>query len=420
MSSKFRQFSKKQLQVLTWWANPVISQKYNAVIADGSIRSGKTMSMSLSFVLWAMSNFNECNFAICGKTVGSCRRNVITPLLSMIRQRYRIKDKRSDNVIIIESGNIKNSFYIFGGKDESSQDLIQGITLAGVLLDEVALMPQSFVNQATGRCSVEGARFWFNCNPDTPYHWFYQNWIKKADEKNALHLHFTMDDNLTLSEETKKRYQSMYSGTFYERYILGLWVAAEGLIYPMFSKALHVVKAEPRHCSKYYVSIDYGTLNPFSAGLWGKSGNIWYRIKEYYYDGRKQGYQKTDEEYYTELEQLTKGLNVTGVIVDPSAASFITVIRRKGRYNVIPADNNVLDGIRYTADCLKNNKIKFNECCENTFAEFVSYVWDTKYAQKTGEDKPVKEHDHAMDDIRYFCYTVLSRESGLGVVRLGR
>ena len=420
MSVKFKQFSKKQLQVLTWWANPVISQKYNAVIADGSIRSGKTMSMSLSFVLWAMSNFNECNFAICGKTVGSCRRNVITPLIGMIRQRYRIKDKRSDNVITIESGNIKNSFYIFGGKDESSQDLIQGITLAGVLLDEVALMPQSFVNQATGRCSVEGARFWFNCNPDTPYHWFYQNWIKKADEKNALHLRFTMDDNLTLSEETKKRYQSMYSGTFYERYILGLWVAAEGLIYPMFSKALHVVQAEPRHYSKYYVSVDYGTLNPFSAGLWGKSGNIWYRIKEYYYDGRKQGYQKTDEEYYKELEQLTKGLNVTGVIVDPSAASFITVIRRKGRYNVIPADNNVLDGIRYTADCLKNNKIKFNECCENTFAEFVSYVWDTKYAQKTGEDKPVKEHDHAMDDIRYFCYTVLSRESGLGVVRLGR
>ena len=420
MSVKFKQFSKKQLQVLTWWANPIISQKYNAVIADGSIRSGKTMSMSLSFVLWAMSNFNECNFAICGKTVGSCRRNVITPLLGMIRQRYRIKDKRSDNVITIESGNIKNSFYIFGGKDESSQDLIQGITLAGVLLDEVALMPQSFVNQATGRCSVEGARFWFNCNPDTPYHWFYQNWIKKADEKKALHLHFTMDDNLTLSEETKKRYQSMYSGTFYERYILGLWVAAEGLIYPMFSKALHVVKEEPRHYSKYYVSVDYGTLNPFSAGLWGKSGKIWYRIKEYYYDGRKQGYQKTDEEYYAELERLTKGVNVTSVIVDPSAASFITVIRRKGRYNVIPADNNVLDGIRYTSDCIKNNKIKFNECCENTFAEFVSYVWDTKYAQKTGEDKPVKEHDHAMDDIRYFCYTVLSRESGLGVVRLGR
>ncbi len=422
--SKFKTFSKKQLQVLTWWANPIISAKYDAIIADGSIRSGKTMSMSLSFILWAMSNFNECNFAICGKTVGSCRRNVITPLLQMIRQRFKIKDKRSDNVIVIEQNGIQNSFYIFGGKDESSQDLIQGITLAGVLLDEVALMPQSFVNQATGRCSVQGAKFWFNCNPDTPYHWFYEEWLgkddEKAKEKKALHLHFTMNDNLTLSTETKERYQSMYSGTFYERYILGLWVAAEGLIYPMFDKKKHVVKTENRYYSQYYISIDYGTLNPFSAGLWGKSGNIWYRIREYYYDGRKKGHQKTDEEYYRELEKLTNGLHITSIIVDPSAASFITLIRRKGRYNVIPANNDVLDGIRYTSDCIKNSRILFNDCCENTFAEFVSYIWDTKHAEKTGEDKPVKEHDHAMDDIRYFCYTVLHRNSGVGVVNLRR
>lgn len=422
--SKFKQFSKKQLQVLTWWANPIVSAKYDAIIADGSIRSGKTMSMSLSFILWAMNSFNECNFAICGKTVGSCRRNVITPLIGMINQRYKIKDKRSDNVIVIEQGGVQNSFYIFGGKDESSQDLIQGITLAGVLLDEVALMPQSFVNQATGRCSVNGAKFWFNCNPDTPYHWFYEEWIgkddKKAKEKKVLHLHFTMEDNLTLSNETKERYQSMYSGTFYERYILGLWVAAEGLIYPMFDKNRHIVKTENRYYSQYFVSIDYGTLNPFSAGLWGKSGNVWYRIKEYYYDGRKKGHQKTDEEYYQELEKLTNGLHITSIIVDPSAASFITLIRRKGKYNVIPAKNDVLDGIRYTSDCIKNGKILFNDCCDNTFSEFVSYIWDTKHAEKTGEDKPVKEHDHAMDDIRYFCYTVLHRNSGVGVVNLRR
>lgn len=422
--SKFKQFSKKQLQVLTWWANPIISAKYDAIIADGSIRSGKTMSMSLSFILWAMSNFNECNFAICGKTVGSCRRNVITPLLQMIRQRFKIKDKRSDNVIVIEQNGIQNSFYIFGGKDESSQDLIQGITLAGVLLDEVALMPQSFVNQATGRCSMSGAKFWFNCNPDTPYHWFYEEWLgkddEKAKEKKALHLHFTMDDNLTLSKETKERYQSMYSGTFYERYILGLWVAAEGLIYPFFDKNKHVVKTEPRRYTQYYVSVDYGTLNPFSAGLWGKSGNVWYRIREYYYDGRKKGHQKTDEEYYQEVEKLINGLHVTSLIVDPSAASFIALIRRKGRYNVIPAKNDVLDGIRYTSDCLKNGRILFNDCCENTFSEFVSYIWDTKHAEKTGEDKPVKEHDHAMDDTRYFCYTILHRNSGVGVVNLRR
>lgn len=422
--SKFKIFSKKQLQVLTWWANPAIADKYDAIIADGSIRSGKTMSMSLSFILWAMSNFNECNFAICGKTVGSCRRNVITPLLQMIRHRFRIKDKRSDNVIVIEQNGIQNSFYIFGGKDESSQDLIQGITLAGVLLDEVALMPQSFVNQATGRCSVNGAKFWFNCNPDTPYHWFYEEWLgkndEKAKEKKALHLHFTMCDNLTLSAETKERYESMYSGTFYERYIRGLWVAAEGLIYPLFNKKIHVVKTEPRRYTQYYVSVDYGTLNPFSAGLWGKCGNAWYRIREYYYDGRKKGHQKTDEEYYQEVEKLINGLHVTSLIVDPSAASFITLIRRKGKYNVIPAKNDVLDGIRYTSDCIKNGRILFNDCCKNIFSEFVSYIWDTHYAKKTGEDRPVKEHDHAMDEMRYFCYTILHRNDGVGVVNLRR
>ena len=142
---KIKPFSEKQLKVMTWWVNPEISQKYSAVIADGSIRSGKTMSMSLSFAIWAMTNFNGCNFAICGKTVGSCRRNVIKPLLDMIRSRYKISDKRSENLIVIENGEVKNYFYLFGGKDESSQDLIQGITLAGVMLDEVALMPRSFV-----------------------------------------------------------------------------------------------------------------------------------------------------------------------------------------------------------------------------------------------------------------------------------
>ena len=205
---KIKSFSDKQAKVMTWWANEAISKKYNAVIADGSIRSGKTMSMSLSFVLWAMTNFDGCNFAVCGKTVGSCRRNVIKPLLDMIRKRYVIQDKRSENLIVIQKGERYNYFYLFGGKDESSQDLIQGITLAGVMLDEVALMPRSFVEQALGRCSVTGSRFWFNCNPDNPYHWFYQEWIQKADEKKALYLHFTMDDNLTLSEEVKSRYYS--------------------------------------------------------------------------------------------------------------------------------------------------------------------------------------------------------------------
>lgn len=417
--SSFKQFSRRQLQVLSWWTTPDIADKYNAVIADGSIRSGKTMSMSLSFVLWAMTRFNGCNFAICGKTVGSCRRNVIKPLLDMINSRYIICDKRSENLIVIEQNGRANNFYVFGGKDESSQDLIQGITLAGVLLDEVALMPRSFVDQAIARCSVPGSKMWFNCNPDTPYHWFYREWIKKAAEKKVLYLHFCMDDNLTLSDEIKQRYQSLYTGSFFDRYILGKWVAADGLIYPMFSKSANVVPTVDRPYHNYYVSCDYGTLNPFSIGLWGQSGGVWYRVKEYYYDGRERGRQKTDEEYYKELCKLIGNRPIRSVIVDPSAASFIEVIRRHGKYNVQKADNAVLDGIRLTATCLQDGKIKFNDCCTNTFAEFVSYVWDTKHAEKTGEDKPVKEHDHAMDDIRYFCKTIIDK-NGAGVIKLRR
>ena len=417
---EIKPFSEKQLKVLTWWRHPAVSKKYFAVIADGSIRSGKTVSMSLSFVLWAMETFNGYNFAFCGKTVGSCRRNVIKPLLSMIGGMYCIKDRRSDNCITIRKGKAENNFYIFGGRDESSQDLIQGITLAGVMLDEVALMPRSFVEQALGRCSVEGSRLWFNCNPDNPYHWFYQQWIKQAEKKHALYLHFTMDDNLTLSEAVKKRYYTLWSGNFYERYILGKWVAADGIVYPMFDKMTCVVPAENRYYSRMYVSIDYGTVNPTSMGLWGLCDKTWYRIRESYFDSRKEGYSKTDEEHYADLVKLIGGCNIRAVIVDPSAASFIQTIRRHGKYAVIHANNRVLDGIRLTSQCIQNHKIMFNDCCENSFREFASYVWDTQASARRGIDTVVKQNDHAMDDIRYFCMEVLKHESEVIGVRLRR
>ena len=233
----FQPFSRKQRQVLNWWTEESPVKDCDGTIADGAIRSGKTVSMSLSFVLWAMSSFQGQNFAMCGKTIGSFRRNVLFWLKLMLKSRgYRVSDHRADNLVVISKGDVENYFYIFGGKDERSQDLIQGITLAGVFFDEVALMPESFVNQATGRCSVDGSKFWFNCNPDGPYHWFKQNWIDQKEKKNLIYLHFTMDDNLSLSEKVKIRYRGMYSGVFYQRYILGLWCMAEGIIYDMFDK----------------------------------------------------------------------------------------------------------------------------------------------------------------------------------------
>ncbi|WP_238884498.1 PBSX family phage terminase large subunit [Clostridium sp. YIM B02551] len=407
---KFSPFSVKQLKVLNWWLpNSPVKDK-DGIIADGSIRSGKTLSMSLSYVLWAMSTFENQSFGMCGKTIGSFRRNVLFWLKLMLKARkYKVDDLRADNLVIISKNGVTNYFYIFGGKDERSQDLIQGITLAGVFFDEVALMPESFVNQATGRCSVDGSKYWFNCNPDGPYHWFKINWIDKKKEKNILYLHFTMDDNLSLSEEIKSRYKKMYSGVFYKRYILGLWVMAEGIIYDMFNEAVHKVANIFRAYTEYYVSIDYGTQNATVFILWGKCDGKWYAVKEYYYSGREEVKQKTDNKYYTDLEEFLGDIIPKEIIIDPSAASFIAVIREKGKYKVRKANNDVDDGIRNVSRALSLGLIFFNNCCEMIFREFFSYIWDEK-ASRTGKDKPVKENDHAMDAIRYFVNTILFKD----------
>lgn len=414
---KFQPFSKKQRKVLNWWTEDSPVKDYDGIIADGAIRSGKTVSMSLSFVLWAMCSFNGQNFAMCGKTIGSFRRNVLFWLKLMLRSRgYRVTDHRADNLVVISRGSVENYFYIFGGKDERSQDLIQGITLAGVFFDEVALMPESFVNQATGRCSVDGSKYWFNCNPDGPYHWFKQNWIDKRKEKHLLYLHFTMDDNLSLSEKVKARYRSMYTGVFYRRYILGLWVMAEGIIYDMFSEERHV--ADPETFSDLlldgnrYVSCDYGTQNATVFLLWNQgTDGIWYCTREYYYSGREEGQQKTDAEYADDLESWLSGTDINAVIVDPAAASFIAELTKRG-YRVIKAKNDVADGIRLVATKLNLLKIVFSNIYQDTIKEFASYIWDAKAAEH-GEDKPVKQYDHAMDAVRYFVYTILGERPRL-------
>lgn len=234
---KFSPFSLKQKLVLTWWVEGSPYADKDGIVCDGSIRSGKTTVMSLSFVMWAMETFNGENFALCGKTIQSLRRNVIKQLKLMLKSRgYEVIEHRSENSMTIRLGDVENEFYLFGGKDEGSQDLIQGITLAGVFFDEVALMPESFVNQATGRCSVEGSKFWFNCNPEGPDHFIKTEWIDKLTEKNLIRIHFTMRDNPSLALHIIERYERMYKGVFYDRFILGLWVLASGIIFRYFAE----------------------------------------------------------------------------------------------------------------------------------------------------------------------------------------
>lgn len=413
---KFKPFSRKQKQIFTWWTKNSAVKDMDGIIADGAIRSGKTLSMSLSYVMWAMASFNGVNFGMAGKTIGSFRRNVLTLLKVMLLSRgYRFKDRRSDNLLEVTKGDVTNYFYIFGGKDESSQDLIQGITLAGMFFDEVALMPQSFVNQATGRLSEDGSKMWFNCNPDGPFHFFKTEWIDKQKEKNLIHLHFTMDDNLSLTERIKNRYRNMYSGVFYQRYILGLWTVAEGVIFDMFDGAKHVVDGVlDLVTTQTYVSIDYGTQNATVFLLWQKGkDNKWYCVKEYFYSGRESKKQKTDTEYADDLEAFTKGIRIKEVIVDPSAASFIAELKTRD-FKIRKAKNDVLDGIRFVGTMLNEEKIAFYSDCTNTIKEFSSYIWDEK-AVKRGEDKPIKDHDHAMDAVRYFCYTIIAKSNKVKV-----
>lgn len=414
-SFRFQPFSSKQKKLLMWWTDKSPYKDFDMVIAEGAIRSGKTIACIDSFITWSLAKHRSQNFIIAGKSMGALKRNVLEPMFQILTAKgIEYHYHRSENPHVVIGS---NTYYLFGASNEASQDTLQGLTAAGAYLDEVALFPQSFVDQAIGRCSAEtdgvGAKLFFNCNPEGPYHWFKTEFIDKAKEKRILVLHFTMEDNLSLSDKVKGRFRRMFAGVFFKRYILGLWVMAEGVIYDMFDKDKHVVPTEDRRYAQYYVSCDYGTQNPTTFGLWGLSEGVWYKVKEYHYDGRAKSRQKTDEEYCDDLMEFVGDVTVKGVIVDPSAASFIAAIKKRGMLRVIKAANDVVDGIRDMASALVEGLIKYNDCCIETFREFSSYVWDEK-ASARGEDKPLKTNDHQMDGDRYFVHTILKSKGGVG------
>jgi PBSX family phage terminase large subunit len=233
----FEKLSEKQRLIMSW----AYSGKYRGIIADGAVRTGKTVCMAAAFLLWAMNSFSGMNFAVCGKTIRSAERNILTPLedIADIVKYFRLSYKKNENCLTVteRKSRRQNRFYIFGGRDDASYMLIQGITLAGVMFDEAALMPESFIEQACARTiSVENSKLWFNCNPGSKHSYFYENWICKAAEKNLLRVTLLLDDNPILSKKQIEEAIGMYSGVFRERYIYGRWVEAEGLVYPLFAE----------------------------------------------------------------------------------------------------------------------------------------------------------------------------------------
>ena len=412
------QFSKKHLMVLNWWLPDSPVRDSFGIILDGAVRSGKSLPGSISFVKWSFNRFPQGGgeFFIAGKTVHAVVRNIVRPLMKASRSiGYRVEYKKADGFALITSKTgVQHRFYLFGGHDESSQDLIQGFTAWGGFFDEAPIMPQSFVDMAISRLSIEGATVWFTSNPLNPGHWFKKDFIDRAREKGLLYLHLTMDDNLSLSEKVKARYRSLFTGVFFRRYILGEWCAAEGLIYPEFANREDLAFDFDGNWNAYgekFVACDYGIQNAqvYLLFAWHIKRQRWEVVKEWRHSGRESEVQMTDAEYYRELEAFTHGLDVRDVVIDPSAASFIAVIRKSKRYRAILASNEVVAGIGYTASLFHIGKLAIARGCTGLIEEMGGYVWDEKKAQRTGEEAPVKVGDHGPDALRYGAFTHIRR-----------
>lgn len=410
MAFKYNTFTEKQLKLLSWWNSDSPYSGHNGIICDGSVRSGKSLIMSISYVFWSMQNYSNMNFGIAGKSIGSLRRNVVDQLKQLLVLRgYTVRDLIGANLITISKNGNTNNYYLFGGKDERSRDYVQGFTAAGFYFDEVTLLPRSFVEQCLARCSVEGAKFWFNCNPEGPLHWFKTEYIDKLKELNLYRLQFKLYDNPSLSKEVIARYESMFTGVFYQRFVLGEWVLANNIIYDSFNKERNTYSEIPIYVKeeiKPIYSADYGTLNPmvFLECYIDRTNEypIIYIDREYYYSGRSNSLTKTDSEYVEEFNSF-KNPNYISLTVDPSAASFISACQKSGIF-VKKANNDVEEGIAMVHTMLNMGLIKINSNCVETLKEIGSYQWDPKKAE-SGKEAPLKINDHCMDALRYMVNT---------------
>ena len=343
----------------------------------------------LVFALWVSTQPINKEFIMCAKTLTTLKRNCLNLLQDMVGEtnfEYSISNKTAML--------FGRKIYLEGANDSKAESKIRGMTLQGAYVDEVTLIGRDFFTMLLSRLSERNAKLFGSTNPDSPAHWLKVEYFDREDELNIFIDRYSIDDNTFLDPEYIKEIKSEYTGVFYERFINGYFAAAEGLIYPMYEDAI-AEPPEKAYVQQYVMSIDYGTQNAFAALMWAKIEDIWYAVDEYYYSGRTEGVQKTDEQYAQDIDKFTEpyrqGEKIR-TIIDPSATSFIAVLRQRKLYRVIPADNAVLDGIRNTATALQTGKIKISPKCEMWKWEAQSYVW----ADSEADDVPVKVNDHCL------------------------
>ena len=339
-----------------------------------------------------------------GKTQKTLQRNILDVIIEMVPDSYF-------NRGVGEFHLYGKKIDALGANDERAQDKIRGATITGAYCDEVSLYPESYFTMLLSRLSVRGSKLFGTTNPDSPYHWLKTNYIDRAHELDMRVFHFEIDDNPNLDPEFVANLKKEYTGLWYKRFILGLWVLADGTVYDMWNEDAHALNIkdylagrETKQFKRYFTAIDYGTNNPCTFGLYGYDGYLpCYLIKEYYYDSTKTGRQKTDGQYADDYMNFINDYKLVNNYVDPSAASFIAELRKRGCV-VSPAKNDVLDGIRFVGNLLSSNLYMVDKSCINTLKEFGGYIWDAK-AQQRGIDEPLKQNDHAMDRDRYGLYT---------------
>ena len=358
---------------------------------------------------------------IAGVSTATARLNILDcdgfGLKNYFEGRCREGTYQNSDCLYIQTATGEKVVLVSGGGKAGDEKLIKGNTYGTAYITEANECSETFIKEVFDRTlSSPDRKVFHDLNPKAEGHWYYESILNMHEKKQSENPkygfnygHFTIADNMSISDEQLRAVLATYdrSTVWYARDILGKRKAAEGLVYPFFSTGqdTYLFHGDASHIDgQFYVSIDYGTHNPCSMGLWVIHDGKALRIKESYFDSRAERVQRTDEEHYAELERLTKGYYIQAVVVDPSAASFIETIRRHGKYLVIPADNDVLNGIRCVASLMQAGLVTIHESCTASRREFGLYSWD----DKAKEDRVVKENDHAMDDIRYFCYTILA------------
>ena len=385
-------------------------------VAEGAVRAGKTVDNVAMFAKMLELGVQDRIHLASGSTSANAKLNIGDcngfGLEYIFRGRCKWSKFKGNECLRIKTANREYIVIFVGGSKADSFKKIRGNSYGMWIATEINLHHDSFIKDAFNRQLASKTRrvFW-DLNPSSPANFIYKDYIDKFEEtygERYNYEHFTIRDNASITEERIRDIESQYdkNSVWYRRDILGERCNAEGLVYPMFNKDIHVVrKGDVQTEGDYYVSSDYGIQNATVFLLWQKevASKRWICLNEYYYSGRDNHYQKTVSEHVKGLIQMLNGIEPRAIIVDPSASALITEIRRKG-YHVRRADNDVKEGIDDVSTMLANQLLAFCDCCVNTIGEFGIYSWDEK-ASERGEDAPLKENDHAMDATRYFVRT---------------